>query len=116
MIYPDYNQIQNYMQANSGIGNFTNGQIINGTNIFNSGLGLAQLVAGAYLANKQLGLQKQALALNTANQANNQQIQQAKANAAANILAGQGQGVEGYNADANRIAVNNAYAPNTKVA
>lgn len=103
-----------YLNQDSGIGGWTNGQIQNGLAIGNTGLSAAQIAAATYFNQQNLNLQKQALALQQANQAYSQQTQQNKAISSANILGGMARGLAGYNNAANVAAITNAYAPNTR--
>lgn len=100
-----------YYGEASGIGGLTNGQLSTGINIANTALNAVQLGLGAYYNQKNYKLQKQALNLQKQDLAYNQKVQYNKALSSANIVAGMGRGVEGFNADANTAAVKAAYAP-----
>lgn len=114
-MYMGNDWLYKYLNQDSGINGWTNGQVQNGLAIGNTGLSAAQLAASAYFNQQNLNLQKQALALQQANQAQSQKIQANKALASANILGGMARGLANYNNDANIAAVKAAYAPNTTV-
>lgn len=108
------NGLLNYANADSGILGLTNGQIGLGLNIANTALSAANLGLGWYYGRKNYKLQKQALQLQKDDLAYNQQVQYNKAVSSANVLAGMGKGVEGFDADANMSAVKQAYSPTIK--